>query len=49
MDEASGQIGQLTDMVMVQLAQLQRAVTGPKDAMKEATRVMYAIRPEEEK
>lgn len=48
-DEASGQIGQLTDMVMVQLAQLQRAVTGTKDAMKEATRVMYAIRPEEEK
>lgn len=48
-DEASSQIGQLTDMVMVQLAQLQRAVTGTKDAMKEATRVMYAIRPEEEK
>ena len=39
-DEAAGQIGQLSDRVMEQLALLQNAVSGTKDAMKEATRIM---------
>ena len=47
-DEAAGQIGQLSDRVMEQLAQLQQAVTGTKQIMKEATQAMYAIRPQED-
>ena len=47
-DEAAGQIGQLSDRVMEQLAQLQQAVSGTKQIMREATQVMYAIRPQED-
>ena len=46
-DEAAGQIGQLSDRVMEQLTLLQNAVSGSKAAMKEASQIMYAIRPEE--
>ena len=46
-DEAAGQIGQLSDRVMEQLTLLQNAVSGSKVAMKEASQIMYAIRPEE--
>ena len=48
-DEAAGQIGQMSDRVMEQLALLQNAVSGTKEAMQEATQIMYAICPEEEK
>lgn len=48
-DEAAGQIGQLSDQVMAQIAQLQHAVSGTKQAMQEATQIMYAICPEEGK
>ena len=47
-DEAAEEIGQLSDRVMEQLALLQNAVSGTKEAMEEATRIMYAIRPKEE-
>ena len=46
-DEAAGQIGQLSDQVMEQLTLLQNAVSSSKAAMKEASQIMYAIRPEE--
>ena len=46
-DEAAGHIGEMSDRVMEQLALLQNAVSGTKEAMKEAARIMYAIRPEE--
>ena len=44
-DEAAGQIGQLSDLVMAQLAQLQDAVAGSKQALKDAANTMYTIRP----
>ena len=47
-DEAAGQLAQMSDQVMEQLEMLQRAVVGTKEVMKEATQIMYAIRPEEE-
>lgn len=47
-DNAASLIGELTDRVMTQLAQLQSAVTGSKDALKEAAATMYTIRPEVE-
>ena len=47
-DDAAGRIGQLSDLVMEQLAQLQDAVSGTKQAMKEAAQIMYSIRPEAE-
>ena len=46
-DEAAGQISEMSDRVMEQLALLQNAVSGTKEAMKDAARIMYAIRPEE--
>ena len=48
-DEAAGQIGQMSDRVMEQLAMLQNAVSGTKEAMKDAAQIMYGIRPEKEK
>ena len=48
-DEAAAEIGQMSDRVMEQLALLQKAVSGTKEAMKEAAQMMYAIRPEEDK
>lgn len=47
-DEAAGQIGDMSDRVMEQLTLLQKAVFGTKEAMKEAAQILYAIRPEEE-
>ena len=47
-DEAAGQLAQMSDQVMEQLEMLQRAVVGTKEVMKEATQIMYAICPEEE-
>ena len=44
-DEAAGQIGQLSDLVMSQLAQLQDAITSSKQALKDAADTMYTIRP----
>lgn len=45
-DEAASQIGELTDRVMNQLMELQNAVTGSKEALREAAATMYTIRPE---
>lgn len=47
-DEAAGQIGQLSDLVLAQLTQLQEAVAGSKQALKDAANTMYAIRPNDE-
>ena len=46
-EEAASQIGQLSDMVMAQIAQLQNAVCGTKLAMKEASQILYTIHPQE--
>ena len=48
-EEAASQIGQLSDLVMEQIAQLQNAVFGTKQAMKDASQILYTIRPKEEK
>ena len=45
-DEAAGQIGELTEQCISQLQQLQAAVAGSKAALKEAAATMYTIRPE---
>ena len=47
-DEAAGQISQLSDLVMAQLAELQAAVAGSKQALKDAADTMYTIRPADE-
>ena len=47
-DEAAGQIGELTDLVITQLTQLQEAVASSKQALKDAADTMYTIRPGEE-
>jgi len=44
-DEAASQIGEMSDRVMQQLAQLQNAVTGSKQALRDAAATMFAIRP----
>lgn len=44
-DEASAKITEMTDLVMQQLNQLQSAVSGSKQALKDAAATMYAIRP----
>ena len=46
-EEAASQISQLSDMVMAQIAQLQNAVCGTKQAMKEASQILYTIHPQE--
>ena len=48
-DDAAGRIGQMSDLVLEQLNLLQDAVASTKKAMKEASQIMYAIRPEDEK
>lgn len=48
-DEAAGQIGALSDQVMGQLEDLRAAVCAGKNALKDASATMYAIRPGEEK
>lgn len=47
-DEAAGQIGELSDRVMTQLTQLQNAVSGSKQALRDAAATMYTIRPTSE-
>lgn len=47
-DQVSADIGTIADQVMAQLEQLQKAVTGSKQALQDAAGLMYAIRPGEE-
>lgn len=47
-EEAASQIDQLSDKVMEQIALLQSAVCGTKQAMKEASQILYTIRPQNE-
>lgn len=47
-EEAASQIGLLSDQVMEQIARLQSAVSGTKQAMDVATQILYTIRPKEE-
>lgn len=44
-EAAADEIGQMTDAVMAQLNQLQAAVAGSKQALKDAAVSMYTIRP----
>ncbi len=44
-DEAANEVGQVTDRVIAQLAELQDAVSGSKQALREAAATMYTIRP----
>lgn len=44
-DEAASQIGQLSDRVITQLTELQNAVFGSKQALRDAAATMYTIRP----
>ena len=48
-DEASQQVSQMTDRVMAQLAELQDAVSGSKQALRDAAATMYTIRPNVDK
>lgn len=45
-DEAFAQIGDLSEQVTAQLAQLQEAVTGSRQALADASATLYSIRPE---
>jgi len=45
-DGTAAEIGAMTDQVMAQLGQLQLAVSGSKQALKDAAATMYAIRPD---
>lgn len=47
-DEAADQIGTLTEQVMAQLSQLQTAVSGSKEALRDAASTMYTLRPSED-
>ncbi len=47
-DDAAALIGNLTEQVVVQLSELQNAVTGSKAALKDAADTMYSLRPEPE-
>ena len=44
-DDAARQVGEMTDRVISQLTQLQDAVTGSKQALRDAAATMYTIRP----
>ena len=44
-DNAAQEVSQMTDLVMTQLAQLQDAVSGSKQALRDAAATMYTIRP----
>ena len=46
-DEAANEVGQVTDRVIAQLAELQDVVSGSKQALREAAATMYTIRPTE--
>lgn len=45
-EDAAALIGEMTDRFMGQLAELQTAVTGSKQALKDAAATMYTLRPE---
>ena len=45
-EEAFAQIGDLSDKVSAQLAQLQSAVSGSKQALSDASATLYTIRPD---
>ncbi len=45
-DNAAIQIGGLSDRVLAQLTELQTAVTGSKQALRDAAATMYTIRPD---
>ena len=47
-DDAAALISQMSDKVSAQLEELQSAVSGSKQALRDATATMYAIRPETE-
>lgn len=47
-DDAATLIGEMTDRVTEQLTALQNAVTGSKQALKDAAATMYTLRPESE-
>ena len=47
-DDAAALISQMSDKVMGELAELQRAVAGSKQALCDAAATMYAIRPDTE-
>ena len=47
-DDAAAVISQMSDKVMGELAELQSAVSGSKQALKDAAATMYAIRPSTE-
>ena len=44
-DAAASQLGELTDRVSAQLAQLQQAVAGNRQALADASATLYSIRP----
>ena len=44
-DDATRHVGEMTDRVIAQLAELQNAVTGSKQALRDAAATMYTIRP----
>jgi DNA repair exonuclease SbcCD ATPase subunit len=47
-DQVAADIGTIADQVLQQLQHLQTAVTGSKQALQDASNLMYAIRPEGE-
>ena len=47
-DETAIQISELTDSAMQQLRQLQLAIAGSKQVLRDTATVLYAIRPEDE-
>ena len=44
-DEAAQQFSQMTDHIVAQLSDLQNAVTGSKQALRDAAATLYSIRP----
>ncbi len=47
-EDAAALIGDMTEQVMGRLSELQNAVTGSKQALKDAADTMYSLRPETE-
>jgi len=48
-DDAATQVGQMTDLVIAQLTELQNAVLSSKQALRDAAATMYTIRPTTDK
>lgn len=46
-DQVASDIGAIADQVVAQLQQLQLAVSGSKEALQDAAKLMYTIRPED--